>query len=410
MRKSRLLVFFMLLVTVVSAGAVVAQDDGVTLQLWGASSSEAENAALEAQVAAFEAANPGIDVEITFSPEYDTTLQTAFASGDYPHVFYVGQARIAEYAEAGVLDTAEGNLTEPEDLYESQANVFTVGGTFYCPPKDFSVLALEYNPDLFDEAGLEYPTADWTWDDLRAAAIAITENTDAVGFAVGADLDRWMAFYLQAGGQIYNEDGEFVFGQDDNMQAAVDALTFFQELREAGALATPADLGAGWSGEAFGNGAAAMTMEGNWIIQYMLDTFPDTNWGVVPLPAGPAAEGTLTFTVCLAVGADNANPEESWQLVDFLTGPEGAAMTAEAGFGPAPARMSAEALWLESRGEVYAAFVESAEFATAPILPVGFQSFRDALNNNIQQVLDGNLTPEEAVEDTVDVAQDLLEE
>jgi len=67
----------MLLVTVVSAGAVVAQDDEVTLQLWGASSSEAENAAVEAQVAAFEEANPGIDVEITWSPEYEATIQKA---------------------------------------------------------------------------------------------------------------------------------------------------------------------------------------------------------------------------------------------------------------------------------------------------------------------------------------------
>jgi multiple sugar transport system substrate-binding protein len=409
MRKSRLFAAVALLMGV-TASSVMAQDDTVTLQLWGASSSDAENAAVEAQVAAFEEANPGINVEITFSPEYDTTLQTAFASGDYPNVFYVGQARIAEYAEAGVLASAEGNLTDPDDLIASQANVFTVDGTFYCPPKDFSVLALEYNTDLFDEAGVEYPTADWTWEDMANAATQITEATGTPGIVVGADMDRWMAFYLQAGGTLYDDAGEFVFGQDANMQAAVDALNYWVELRDAGALVTPAEVGAGWSGEAFGNGAAAMTFEGNWIIQYMLDTFPDTNWAVAPLPAGAAAEGTLTFTVCLAVGADNEYPEESWALVDFMTGPEGAAMTAQTGFGPAPARTSAEPLWLESRGEAYAAFVDSAEFATAPILPVGFQAFRDTLNSNIQQVLDGNMTAEEAIEDTVEVAQDLSEE
>lgn len=390
------------------SSAVMAQDDVVTIRLAGASSSEAENAAVEAQVAAFEAANPDIDVVVEFSPEYDTTLQTAFASGDYPNVFYVGQAKVAEYANAGVLDPAADHLTDPDDLYESLRNVFTVDGTFYCPPKDFSVLGLEFNRDLFDEAGVEYPTADWTWDDLAAAAQTITEETDAVGLVAPSDLDRWLAFYVQAGGQLYDEEGNFIFGQDE---AAVEALEFYTGLHAAGYAATPAALGAGWSGEALGTGAAAMALEGNWIIQYMLDTYPDVNWGVTQLPAAPdGTEGTLTFSVCLAVGVDNEYPEQSWRLVDFLTGLEGEQMVAESGFGPAPSRASQADLWLESRGEEYSAFVEGAEFAVAPITPAGFQTFRDTLNNGIQQVIDGTMSAEDAISDAVDVAEELAEE
>ncbi|MFO7322581.1 MAG: ABC transporter substrate-binding protein [Chloroflexota bacterium] len=410
MRKFLLVTGVLCLAVVFSLGGAVLAQDEVTLQLWGASSGEAENRALEEQVAAFEEANPGIKVEITFSPEYETTLQTAFASGEYPNVFYVPQARIAEYASSGVLDTAEGKLTDPEDIYPSLAEVFTVDGTFYCPPKDFSILGLEFNRALFDEAGVEYPTADWTWEDLQSAAQAITDATGTPGLVISADLDRWMAFYVQAGGELYNEDGEWVFGEGDNFDAAVQALELWRSMREAGTLVTPAEVGAGWNGEAFGNGAAAMTVEGNWVIQFLLDTYPDLDWGVVPLPAGPAGEGTLTFTVCLAVGADNAYPEESWALVDFLTGPEGSRMTAETGFGPAPARASTADLWLEARGEEYSAFVDAAADAVAPILPVGFTAFRDTLNGNIQQVIDGSMTPEEAIEDAVSVAQDLLDE
>src|SRR5690606_29179665 len=313
----------------------------------------------------------------------------------------VPQARIAEYASSGVLDTAEGKLTDPEDIYPSLAEVFTVDGTFYCPPKDVSILGLDFNRALFDEAGVEYPTADWTWEDLQSAAQAITDATGTPGLVISADLDRWMAFYVQAGGELYNEDGEWVFGEGDNFDAAVQSLELWRSMREAGTLVTPAEVGAGWNGEAFGNGAAAMTVEGNWVIQFLLDTYPDLDWGVVPLPAGPAGEGTLTFTVCLAVGADNAYPEESWALVDFLTGPEGSRMTAETGFGPAPARASTADLWLEARGEEYSAFVDAAADAVAPILPVGFTAFRDTLNGNIQQVIDGSMTPEEAIEDAV---------
>ena len=71
-------------------------------------------------------------------------------------------------------------LANPEDFYPSmRREAFTIDGTFYCPPKDFSTLALEYNKDMFDAAGVAYPTNDWTWT-TRAAAEQLTD-ADAAG-------------------------------------------------------------------------------------------------------------------------------------------------------------------------------------------------------------------------------------
>lgn len=411
MRKSFLLVALAALL--VLAGAVSAQDQ-VTIVLMGHGSSTAEDAALNAQVAAFEAANPNIDVDLQIVPEYETVLQTTFAAGDPPNVFYVGQDKIDEYVAAGVIAPAGDNVEDVDDIYPSLVATYTFDGVFYCPAKDFSNLALEYNTDLFDQAGVAYPTNDWTWDDLRSAAQAIYEATGVPGIVVNADIDRWFAFYLQAGGQLYDEEGNFVFASDGaNYDAAVAAVNFFQELQNAGWATTSQELGAGWSGEAFGNGQAAMTMEGNWIIQYLIDTFPELNWGAAQLPAGAGdmgVEATLTFSECYGVAADNDHPEESWLLVNFLTGVEGAARLAEGGFGPMPTRLSSGDAWLQNRGEAYAAFVEGAEFAVAPVLPPGFQEFRDTLGSNLQQVIDGNMTVEEAIEDARDVAAELMEE
>src|SRR5690606_37361795 len=100
----------------------------------------------------------------------------------------------------------------------------------------------------------------------------------------------------------------------------------------------PSDVDAGCGGEAFGEGRAAMAMEGNWVINFLNETYPELNWGVVELPAGPGGEATMAFTVCLGVAADNEHPEESWALVNWLTGPEGAMTVGEEGFGPMPAR------------------------------------------------------------------------
>ena len=61
-------------------GAAVAQDS-VTLRVWTGSSSPVENEFKEAQVAAFEAANPGINVELLISPDYGAQIRAAFATG-----------------------------------------------------------------------------------------------------------------------------------------------------------------------------------------------------------------------------------------------------------------------------------------------------------------------------------------
>ena len=97
----------------------------------------------------------------------------------------------------------------------------------------------------------------------------------------------------------------------------------------------PSAVDAGWGGEAFGNGRVAMAMEGNWVINYLLDTFPELNWGVSELPEHPdGTQATMVFTVCYGVAADNEHPEE------FL------------GAGELPDRRRRLGTWLPSRALV----------------------------------------------------------
>jgi multiple sugar transport system substrate-binding protein len=410
MRKLRFLSLALALLALAFGGLVQAQDQ-VSITLMGHSSSTAEDDALNAQVALFEEENPNIDVDVQLVPEYETVIQTAFASGDYPEVFYVGQSNLAAYANAGVLAPVGDNVPELDDIYASLISTYTIDGELYAVPKDFSNLALEYNTDLFDQAGVDYPTADWTWDDLSAAAQAITEATGQPALALNPDIDRWFAFYLGAGGTLYDEDGNWVFGSEGtNYDAAVQAIEVYAGLYTDGFSTTSQDLGAGWPGEAFGNGDVAMTIEGNWIIQYLLDTYPDLNWGVAEVPAGPAGKATLTFSEGYGVAADNEHPEESWALVNFLTGPEGAQRIAAGGFGPMPPRISAADAWLENRGEEYEAFVAGGEYAVAPITPPNFVEFRDALNSGLTEVFAGTAAAEDAVNDAVDVSTELMAE
>lgn len=402
MKLSRLFVLVVVLIALTSASLVSAQQ--TTIKLAGWSSSEAENAALQAMVAAFEAANPDIDVEVIFSPEYETFMQTGFASGDYPNVFYVDSFRLQDWASAGVLEPYGDQISEPDDIYESLRDIFTYDGQLYCAPKDFSTLALVYNTDLFSAAGVSVPT---TWEELRAAAETLTSG-DVVGLTTGIELPRFLPLLYQGGGEIFADDGSIAL----NSEEAVKAVDYFVSFYTDGFAKSPADLGAGWAGEAFGQGKAAMTIEGNWIIQYLFDQFPDTKWAVAELPVGEAGPATMAFTVCYGVAAadNNSNLEASIKLADFLTGVEGARMVGEGGFGPMPARLSAADVWLEARGEEFAPFVSGGDYARPWSFPPGFGSFIDAFNNALNEAIKGNLDAQEVVDAATRAAEEALEE
>lgn len=407
--RNRFIVLALVLVLALSvSGLVSAQGTSITLSGW--SSSDAENAALQAQVDAFMAANPDITVEISLSPSYEDTMQTAFASGDYPEVFYIDSSKLPDWAEAGVVAPAGDNIADADDIYPSLLEVFTYNDTLYCPPKDFSTMTLQYNKDLFDAAGVEYPTAEWTWDDLRAASEALTgenaEGKSVLGLVLPPELPRWLPFLYQAGGAIFDADGALTI----NSPEATEALDFYVNLAVDGFGGAPSAVDSGWGGEAFGNGRVAMAMEGNWVINYLKEQFPDLNWGVAPLPAGPAGQATMAFTVCygVAANAEGATADAAWSLVNFLTGKDGALVVAETSFGVMPGRASAAEAWIARFGEEMQPFVDGAKYAYKWQLPVGFQPFIGAFNDGIQQAFTGNMLSEDVLTSAEEAGNEVL--
>ena len=139
------------------------------------------------------------------------------------------------------------------------------------------------------------------------------------GLCVGPELPRVGAFIYQAGGGIYNDDATELTITSPESVAGID---LFLQIHEAESLQTPADLGAGWCGEAFGQSKAAMTMEGTWLFPPLENDFPDVNFDVVELPQG-VEQGNLTFTNAYGMGVDSANKEAGWVLLQYLAGPEG---------------------------------------------------------------------------------------
>jgi carbohydrate-binding protein len=60
-----------------------------------------------------------------------------------------------------------------------------------------------------------------------------------------------------------------------------------------------------------------MVYEGGWLIPYLRDQFPNTQYGVVMPPTGPGGEGNLIFTVAWGISANTKNPDAAWKVVKF---------------------------------------------------------------------------------------------
>jgi len=339
-------------------------DGPVTLRVLIASSGDAETNAVTAAVEAYET-DSGNTVDVKLSDDIATDLTKTFATADPYDAMYVEAGTFATWASQDALFPYAEDAEAAPDVYPSLRETFSYDGQFYCLPKDFSTLGLVINQGMWAEAGLtedDYPT---NWDELAAVADQLTTD-DHVGLALSPTRDRVGAFMVQAGGWLVSDDGtEATVDSEEN----VEALTYLQGLMKDGAAAWSSDLDSEWGGAAFGEGKAAMTMEGGWITGAM-DDYPDIDWTVAPMPAGPAGDGTLLFSVCWGVAQKSDAQVQAVEFIESIVTPQQQLANAEA-FGVTPALESVEQEYAD-QSPVNAAFISGAENAQGPVSLPGF--------------------------------------
>jgi multiple sugar transport system substrate-binding protein len=186
-----------------------------------------------------------------------------------------------------------------------------------------------YLPEVFAEAGIDEPTEDWTWDDLRAAAKAIADNTDVAGYCQGADWARFAPWVFSNGASFATEDYTTATLDDP---AVVEMAQMQLEMFEEGSLARPADISASWCGEAIGKKLAGLTLEGGWMVNFMRQDYADVDWKAVLIPQGPAGRADIIFTNAIGVNAFTEFPRAAAAFAIYLTGRENQGEIVSTGF------------------------------------------------------------------------------
>jgi len=222
-----------------SALACGSRSDRIVLELenWA----EYREADLERQVLArFERAYPGVVVQQqsvgTGQAEYRERILTSIVAGSPPNVFLLDNIDVPAFTGRGVtLDLAPYLRRLGVDLsrYDSTVtDIFRRGEAVYALPKGYTPMVMVYNKDLFDRAGLAYPSDDWTWDDFLRIAKALTRDTDGDGQVDqwGTAFDRrvflWLPWIWSGGADVLCPDGTRASGCLDS-PASVAAIRWY---------------------------------------------------------------------------------------------------------------------------------------------------------------------------------------
>jgi multiple sugar transport system substrate-binding protein len=346
-----------------AAGATSGAASGPKAQLnvLIASSGAAETTAVQAAAKDWSS-KTGNTATVTAAQNMDQQLGQAFAANKPPDVFYLDASKLADYASTGALYAYGDKAAGAADFYPTLKQAFTYNGTFYCAPKDFSTLALEINTAMWAQAGLTTADIPTTWDQLTKVATTLKSKLPGVTpLVVSTGHDRIDAFLVQAGGNLLDASGKPSADTPQNIAG----LTYAKSLLSAGLMKYNTQVGAGWGGEAFGKGKAAMTIEGNWITGAMSSDYKTVKYTIAPLPAGPKGKGTLEFTNCWGIPASTPNKAQAVDFVNAMTAKDQQLAFAKA-FGVMPSIMSAKAAYAQ-QFPTYSVFLQGADYGVGPV-------------------------------------------
>lgn len=263
-----------------------------------------------------------LNVEIQMERvSWDTLYQqlaTSLPVGEGPDITAFATERIGGYAEAGALlpidDIYESGQVDASKIPAVFNENLQYKGNYYGVPVNIASLVLYYNKDLFDAAGVEYPNSDWTWDDLEAAALALTKEVDGeqqygFGMATNNTIQMW-PIMIWAGGGDFIADGKSVFNSAEN----VETITHWANLITNDGIGPVTCTGAEID-TLFSTGKLGMYFCGPWAA----GTFDaaDINYGMAGVPAGPAGKATLAQGVGMYM-TSSAAEEKKEAIYDFF--------------------------------------------------------------------------------------------
>lgn len=302
-----------------------ATKNGKTVLTWVSD----DNPARREQIALFNKLYPQYDLQLDASNSGMDKVLVQSSSGVGPDVFdCYSPAQLQTYVGAGVAWDVTDQLAKrgvtKELTWPLAWSTFVINDRVYGFPGNVFGDGIWYHKDLFDKAGVPYPTRTWTWKQFRDVAKKMTVRDDrgrVVQFALMGDIGKVaIPFMWSNGGHMFNANGtRCVLNSPEN----IEALKFWEELMYVDeaipspvAEATMSTSGGWGSGSItmFGDKRCAMAAGGRWWLN-TLRSYKELNLGVCEMPytrVDHVHGGARTTLI-------NKHSPHREQALDFLT-------------------------------------------------------------------------------------------
>ncbi len=391
-------------------------DEPVTLRFtwWGG---DERHARTQQVIDLFEEEHPNITVQGEFKDwnGYWDSLATTVAANDAPDIIQMDELYIASYAESGVLldlDTVADQL-DTSNFDENAVATGAVDGAQYAIPVGLTAYSMVANLDLLDEYGVEAPDDNtWSWDDLKEIGTQISEASGGEVTGVqswGFDIGGVNIWARQAGAALYDDEGNVALPPS----VLVDYWNYLIELADSGAAPDPtvsverATQGLDQSGTATNTSVFATW----WNTQLTsLAAASGSRLALVQLP-GESQDGPAVYykpSMYWSIASTTEHPAEAALFVDFLANSDEAADVLKTDRG-VPANEQVRAFLADQLAETdqaAIAYLDEVNVGETPrVTPNGASDVEAILQRYTEQVLFGQMTPEDAAQSFIDELQ-----
>ena len=355
------------------------------------------------QAEAFMKDHPDITVKVQVIPSegYNERVFTSIGGGNAPDIFNSGDVVIPSIVQRHVAQDLN-TFVEKENydlsaFYPEVIDGLTFQDQLVGLTDNWDTQVMYYNRDLFEQAGVPEPTADWTWDDVASAAKQLTSGSGG-SKTWGLLYETWFApLYDQIysfGGGVFSEDGKSC---ELDQPESIDAVQSIVDVMQAGYAPQPQVFEQ--EGEdpfsVFAAGRAGMWIgSGRWSA-FDLQGVEDLNWAIAPRPNGPDTPRSNFFHLAMyAITSQSNDADSSWEFLKYMVSEEGVRAAFESMQGiPARQALAEDPKITETaivkEHDAFQPFIESLPTVRpAPFLP-NFFEVDDAIANGLDPVWRG---------------------
>ena len=355
--------------------------------------------------ARFNEAYPNVTIADNFTPvttwsEYSNKIVTQVAGGQAPDIINIAIEGTRLVVSKGLLVPLDdlvasdaGGQELIDDVAEALIDAFRVDGKLWQIPHSWNNMVIYYNTKIFEDAGIEPPPADWTWDDFLGIAQQLTtgEGEDKVfGFGIpyfNFGLTPWLLT-----NSTYQLSDDWTESNLDDPKV-IESVTFVHDLVNVHGVSP--DVQGADNENLFSSGRLAMCGWGHWPIQtFLASDFKDFDVQYWPRnTAGTSVHGVGGW----GISSESANKELAWELIKELTSTETIQATADAGVAIPARRSVAESesfLEFPPNSEIYYGSLDDSKPVASP---ANFNELETIIMRHYDEIMSGSATPEEGM-------------